>query len=61
VTGCCRYNCMKGLEAFCKKLESSGVKFDEPYSKMRHTSFASARFTDPWEASVELTEGLNRF
>jgi catechol 2,3-dioxygenase-like lactoylglutathione lyase family enzyme len=52
---------VKGLEAFCKKLESSGVKFDELYSKTRHKSFANARFTDPWGASVELTEGLSRF
>jgi 4-hydroxyphenylpyruvate dioxygenase-like putative hemolysin len=52
---------VKGLEAFCKKLEASGVKFDQPYSKTRHKSFASAKFTDPWGASVELTEGLHRF
>ena len=49
------------LEAFCKKLASSGVKFDEPYSKTRHKDFASARFTDPWGVSIELTEGLRRF
>ena len=50
---------IKGLQAFCKKLESSGVKFDEPYSKTRHKSFASAMFTDPWGSSIELTEGLS--
>ena len=49
------------LEAFCKKLAASGVKFDEPYSKSRHKDFASARFTDPWGVSIELTEGLKRF
>ena len=49
------------LEALCKKLEASGVKFEEPDSKSRHKSFASARFTDPWGVSVELTEGLKRF
>ena len=52
---------VKGLEAFCKKLEAQGVKFDAPYSKTRHKSFASAMFTDPWGTSIELTEGLNRF
>jgi hypothetical protein len=52
---------VKNLEAFCKKLEAKGVKFDEPYSKKRHKSFASAEFTDPWRVSIELTEGLNRF
>jgi len=49
------------LEAFCRKLAASGVKFDEPYSKSRHKDFASARFTDPWGVSIELTEGLRRF
>jgi catechol 2,3-dioxygenase-like lactoylglutathione lyase family enzyme len=49
------------LEAFCKRLEAGGVMFEEPYSKSRHTGFASARFTDPWGVSIELTEGLRRF
>ena len=49
------------LEAFCKRLEARGVKFDKPYSKTRHHSFASAELTDPWGTSIELTEGLNRF
>ena len=49
------------LEAFCKKLEAGGVKFEEPYSKTRHPSFASAKLTDPWGVSIELTEGLRRF
>jgi catechol 2,3-dioxygenase-like lactoylglutathione lyase family enzyme len=52
---------VKSLEAFCKKLESTGVKFDKPYSKSRYPSYASAEFTDPWGVTVELTEGLNRF
>jgi catechol 2,3-dioxygenase-like lactoylglutathione lyase family enzyme len=49
------------LEAFCTKLEASGVKFDERYSKSRHEGFASASFTDPFGVSVELTEGLKQF
>jgi catechol 2,3-dioxygenase-like lactoylglutathione lyase family enzyme len=52
---------VRNLEAFCKKLEVKGVKFDAPYSKTRHKSFASAQLTDPWGVSIELTEGLNRF
>jgi len=52
---------VKNLEAFCKKLEAKGVKFDQTYSKSRHKSFASAEFTDRWGVSIELTEGLNRF
>jgi catechol 2,3-dioxygenase-like lactoylglutathione lyase family enzyme len=52
---------VKNLQAFCKKLQASGVKLDAPYSKTRHKSFASAELTDPWGTSIELTEGLNRF
>ena len=52
---------VKNLEAFCKELEASGVKFDQPYSKTRHKSFASAELTDLWGTSIELTEGLDRF
>jgi len=52
---------VRNLEAFSKKLESAGVKFDKPYSKSRYPSYASAEFTDPWGVTVELTEGLNRF
>ena len=49
------------LEAFCKKLEASGLIFDQPYSKRRHPSFASAELTDPWGISIESTEGLRKF
>ncbi len=52
---------MKNLEVFSKKLEANGTKLDEPYSMTRHKSFASARLTDPFGVSIELTEGLNRF
>lgn len=52
---------VKNLEAFSKKLESAGIKFDKPYSKSRYPSYSSAEFTDPWGVTVELTEGLNRF
>jgi catechol 2,3-dioxygenase-like lactoylglutathione lyase family enzyme len=52
---------VKNLEPFCKKLDASGAKFDQPYSKLRHKGYASAELTDPWGTSIELTEGLNRF
>src|SRR3990172_9086257 len=52
---------VRNLEAFCKKLEANGVKFDSPYSKSRYRDYASAEFTDPWGTSIELTEGLSRF
>jgi catechol 2,3-dioxygenase-like lactoylglutathione lyase family enzyme len=48
---------VSGLEAFCKRLESLGVTFDVPFAKDR-AGAGSARFTDPWGTSIELTEGL---
>jgi catechol 2,3-dioxygenase-like lactoylglutathione lyase family enzyme len=49
---------VKGLEAFTKKLESEGVKFDRPYTKMPQLGLALAFFTDPFGTYIELTEGL---
>ena len=48
-----------GLEAFCKRLQSMGVKFDTPYRKGAD-GIAIATLTDPWGTSIELTEGLRR-
>jgi catechol 2,3-dioxygenase-like lactoylglutathione lyase family enzyme len=48
---------VRDLEAFCRRLQSLGVTFDAPYTKDR-SGFASARLTDPWGTSIELTEGL---
>ena len=50
---------IRNLEAFCKRLEARGVKFDAPYAKGAN-GVASAVLTDPWGTSIELTEGLNR-
>ncbi len=45
------------LEAFCRQLEAKGAKLDAPYTT--HTDgVATARLTDPWGTSIELTEGL---
>ena len=49
-----------GLNAFCSKLASQGVKFDVPYSKTA-AGFATATLTDPWGTTIELTEGLRSF
>jgi len=46
-----------GLQAFCARLASMGVKFDAPYAR-NSDDFATARITDPWGVSIELTEGL---
>jgi len=51
---------VKDLEAFCKKLEASGVKFDVTYRKVPALGIAVAFFTDPWGTYIELTEGLSR-
>ena len=48
---------VRGLAAFCKKLESAGVKFEVPYARQK-SGVATALFTDPWGVSIELTEGL---
>ena len=50
---------IQNLEAFCKKLEAMGVKFDRPYRKLP-SGIATAYLTDPWGTYIELTEGLNR-
>jgi catechol 2,3-dioxygenase-like lactoylglutathione lyase family enzyme len=50
---------VKNLEAFCKKLEASGIKLDAPYRKLP-SGIANAYFTDPWGVYIELTEGLDR-
>lgn len=52
---------VKGLEAFCKKLEAAGVKFDRPYSKVEALKISLAFFTDPFGTYIELTEGLDQF
>jgi len=49
---------VQNLEAFCRKLEANGVKFDLPYTK-QPSGIATASLTDPWGTSIELTEGLN--
>jgi catechol 2,3-dioxygenase-like lactoylglutathione lyase family enzyme len=49
------------LEAYCKKLEAAGIKFDVPYSKAQALGISYAYITDPKGVSIELTEGLTAF
>jgi catechol 2,3-dioxygenase-like lactoylglutathione lyase family enzyme len=49
---------VKGLAAFCKKLEAQGVKLDQPYGPVRGTKLKSAFITDPVGTRIELTEGM---
>ena len=51
---------VRDLEAFAKKLEAGGVKFDSAYRKVPELGIAIAFFTDPWGTRIELTEGLDR-
>ncbi len=48
-----------GLEAFCKKLEAAGVKFDSPYRAAPQMNAAFAVLTDPYGTQIELSEGLS--
>ena len=49
---------VKGLDAFCKKLEAAGVKLDTPIHPVPGTGAKSAFITDPIGGRIELTEGL---
>jgi len=49
---------VKNLEAFCKKLGDSGIKFETPYRQMPQLKLSLAFLTDPWGTRIELTEGL---
>jgi predicted enzyme related to lactoylglutathione lyase len=51
---------VKNLEAFCKNLESEGVKIDRPYTKVPALNIAIAFIYDPWGTYIELTEGLDK-
>ena len=51
---------VRNLEAFCRRLESMGVKLDEPIRKSPD-GVSSAVLTDPWGTTIELTEGLRAF
>jgi len=48
------------LKGLCAKLQAAGVKFDVPYGKDAELGLFSATVTDPWGASIRLTEGLNK-
>jgi catechol 2,3-dioxygenase-like lactoylglutathione lyase family enzyme len=49
---------VKNLEAFCKKLEAAGVKFESPYRDVPQIGLKIAFLTDPEGTRIELTEGL---
>jgi catechol 2,3-dioxygenase-like lactoylglutathione lyase family enzyme len=50
---------VKDLQAFCKKLEADGVKFDMAYREMPQLAGLKIAFiVDPIGTRIELTEGL---
>jgi catechol 2,3-dioxygenase-like lactoylglutathione lyase family enzyme len=49
-----------GLEAFCKKAEANGLKFDMPFTKRPDLGISLAFITDPWGTYIELNEGLDK-
>ena len=51
---------INGLEAFCKKAEASGLKFDVPFTKRPDLGISLAFITDPWGTYIELNEGLDK-
>jgi catechol 2,3-dioxygenase-like lactoylglutathione lyase family enzyme len=49
------------LEAFCKKLEARGIKFDMPFRDVPVVALKAAFITDPAGVSIELTEGYAKY
>ncbi len=47
---------VKNLEAFCKKLEASGIKLDRPYTVNQQSGVGLAFIYDPWGTYIELNE-----
>lgn len=52
---------IRNLEAFCKKLEARGVKFDVPYRQVPAIGLNIAYITDPSGVYIELTEGYDKY
>jgi extradiol dioxygenase family protein len=52
---------IKNLEAFCKKLEARGVKFDIPFRNVPAIGLNIAYITDPSGVYIELTEGYSQY
>jgi catechol 2,3-dioxygenase-like lactoylglutathione lyase family enzyme len=49
------------LEAFVKKLEARGIKFDVAYREVPAIELKIAYLTDPSGVYIELTEGYNKY
>jgi catechol 2,3-dioxygenase-like lactoylglutathione lyase family enzyme len=51
---------VRNLKEYCAKLQAAGVKFDVPFGKDPELGIDAATFTDPWGATIRLTQGLNK-
>ena len=51
---------MVNLQAYCAKVQAAGATFDVPYGKDAELGLPSATLTDPWGATIRLTEGLSK-
>ena len=49
---------IKDLEAFCKKLDADGIKFDMPFRDVPSIGLKIAFIIDPVGTRIELTQGL---
>ena len=49
---------VRGLEAFCKKLEAGGVAFDAPFRDVPRIGLKIAFVLDPAGTRIQLTDGL---
>jgi catechol 2,3-dioxygenase-like lactoylglutathione lyase family enzyme len=47
------------LKAYVDKIAANGVTFDVPYGRDPELGLMSATLSDPWGATIRLTEGLN--
>jgi catechol 2,3-dioxygenase-like lactoylglutathione lyase family enzyme len=52
---------VKGLDTFCRKLETMGIALDGPLTRVPEPNMDAAFITDPWGTYIGLTEGLDRF
>lgn len=51
---------MPNLKAYVEKIAANGVTFDVPYGRDAELELMSATLTDPWGATIRLTEGLSK-
>ena len=51
---------VQNLKSYVDKIAANGVTFDVPYGRDRELELMSATLTDPWGATIRLTEGLGK-